>query len=274
MIIDGKKESDLIKQQLKEEIISKKLNPKLVVIQIGDDERSNIYVKNKEKSCEKIGIQFQLNKYPQSTKEETIIKDIENLNNDSTINGIILQLPIPENFNTHKILNTINYKKDVDGLTDINLGKLMSNQECFSSCTPNGILYLLKKYNIELSKKNVVIIGRSLLVGKPLALLLLKENATVTICHTKTKDIKEYTKNSDILIVATGQKHLINKDYIKENSVIIDVGITSENKKIYGDVDFESVRDFVKYITPVPGGVGPMTIAMLLKNVVKSCEGE
>lgn len=271
-IIDGKTESKIIKEELKNIILKKNLKPKLVVVQIGDDERSNIYIKNKEKACEKIGIEFELKKYSENTKEEDIINDISNLNNNDKVHGIILQLPIPSSFNSHKIINTISEKKDVDGLTDINLGKLMCGEKCFTSCTPTGIIYLLKRYNISLEGKNVVIIGRSLLVGKPLSLLLLENDATVTICHSKTKNIKEITKQADILISATGHKHLVQIDMIKKDCVIIDVGITSENGQVYGDVDFNNVKDNVKYITLVPGGVGPMTIAILLKHVIESCK--
>ncbi len=271
-IIDGKKESKIIKEELKTTILNNSLKPKLVVIQVGNDERSNVYIKNKERACKEIGVNFELKKYSEDSPETMIIDYIDNLNKDANIHGIILQLPIPVHLNCYKIINTINALKDVDGLTDINLGKLFSGQKCFASCTSTGIIYLLKKYNILLEGKKVVLIGRSLLVGKPLILLLLENNATVIVCHSKTNNIKEMTKQADILIVATGHKNLIQKDMIKKDCVIIDVGITSENGKIYGDVDYDNVKDEVSYIAPVPGGVGPMTIAMLLKHVVESCK--
>lgn len=269
ILIDGKKESESIKEELKSIIEKNNLNPKIIVIQIGNDERSNIYIKNKERACHKIGISFELKKYSLETNEEQILNDISVFNEDTNVHGIILQLPIPKSFDQNKIINSISYKKDVDGLTNINLGKLMSNEKCFTSCTPTGIIHLLKKYNIPIEGKHVVIIGRSLLVGKPLALLLLKNNATVTICHSKTNNLKNITKEADILISATGEKHLIKEDMVKKDSTIIDVGIISENGKVYGDVDFESVKNNIKYITPVPGGIGPMTIAILLKHVVE-----
>lgn len=269
-IIDGKLVSSNIKQSLKEEINNLEEKPTLVVIQVGNNEASNVYIKNKEKAALYVGMNFKHLKFDSDIKEAEIIEAIEKLNNDSKVNGIIVQLPLPDHLNSNKIINVINPLKDIDGLTTTNLGKLFNGEECLTSCTPTGIIELLKNYKIELEGKNVVIVGRSTLVGKPLMHLLLKENATVTICHSKTKNLKEYTKEADILIVAVGKKHLINKDMIKEGSVVIDVGINKVDGKLYGDVNFDDVFDKVSLITPVPGGVGPMTIALLLRNTLKS----
>lgn len=270
ILIDGKKVSEEIKQSMKEEIISKNLKPSLVVVQIGDNEASNIYVKQKEKMAIYLGISFYCIKFDDSVDEQRIKEKIIELNNDENISGIILQLPIPTKFDLNGIINLINPDKDVDGLTDINRIKLINNEECFAPCTPLGIIELLKYYNIGVSGKNVVIIGRSILVSKPLSNLLLNMDATITICHSKTACLKEYTKNADILISATGKKHLIKKDMIKKDSIVIDVGITRENGKLYGDVDFEKAKSKVSFITPVPGGVGPMTVTMLMKNTIKA----
>ena len=269
VVIDGKYVSDIIKEDIKQDIIENKLNPSLTVIQVGDNESSNIYIKNKEKACLKVGIKFNLLKYLTITEDE-LIENIKKLNSDKNVNGIIVQLPLPEGFNTNKILNTINPIKDVDGLTSINVGNLVLGNDALVSCTPLGIIKLLKFYNINLEGKKVTIIGRSNLVGKPLISLLLKENASVSVCHSKTLNIKDYTLYSDIVIVAVGKPKFLKEDYVKENSIIIDVGINKIDNKIYGDVDFELVSQKSSYITPVPKGVGPMTIAMLLNNVVKA----
>lgn len=270
ILIDGKKVSEEIKQSMKEEIISKNLKPSLVVVQIGDNEASNIYVKQKEKMATYLGISFSCIKFDDRADEQKIKEKIIELNNDKNVSGIILQLPIPNKFDLNGIINLINPDKDVDGLTDINRIKLINNEECFAPCTPLGIIELLKYYNIGVSGKNVVIIGRSILVSKPLSNLLLNMDATITICHSKTACLKEHTKNADILISATGKKHLIKKDMIKKDSIVIDVGITRENGKLYGDVDFEKAKSKVSFITPVPGGVGPMTVTMLMKNTIKA----
>lgn len=269
-IIDGKKIRDEILVELKKEVKTYMIKPCLAVIQIGNDEASNSYIKAKENACHNIGIYFKHIKFEETAKEIEVINKIIELNNDEYTHGILIQLPLPEKFNADKLINYIARNKDVDGLTDINLGKLFNNKNGLVSCTPQGIIELLEHEKIDISGKNVVIVGRSNLVGKPLMGLLLNKDATVTICHSKTEDLKEHTKKADILIVAVGKKHFIKKDMIKENAVVIDVGINKENGKLYGDVDFENVKEKVFKITPVPGGVGPMTVAMLMKNVIKS----
>ena len=269
VIMDGKKVSNIIKEEIKQDILDNNLTPSLTVIQVGDNPSSNVYIKNKEKACEKVGIKFNLLKYLNTT-EEDLMEVINKLNEDKNVNGIIVQLPLPDNFNTNKILNSISPLKDVDGLTTINVGNLVLGNDSLISCTPLGIIKLLKYYNISLEGKKVTIIGRSNLVGKPLISLLLRENASVSVCHSKTKNIKDYTLNSDIVIVAIGKPKFLKEEYIKENTVIIDVGINKIENKICGDVDFDNVSLKTSYITPVPKGVGPMTIAMLLNNVVKA----
>ncbi|MDD2518838.1 MAG: bifunctional methylenetetrahydrofolate dehydrogenase/methenyltetrahydrofolate cyclohydrolase FolD [Bacilli bacterium] len=269
-IIDGKKISLEIKDELKEEIKTFKTKPGLVVIQIGDDSASSVYVKSKQKSATEVGINFLHIKYESDVTEDEIIAKIKELNNDSSINGIIVQLPIPKGLDEKRIINSIAPIKDVDGLTYENIGKLISNTTSLISCTPLGVMELLSRYNVEISKKHVVIVGRSNLVGKPLINLFLNEDATVTICHSKTDDLKKYTETADILVVAVGKKGLITADMVSEGAVIIDVGINKIDNKLYGDVDFEEVYNKVSLITPVPGGVGPMTVAMLLKNTITS----
>ena len=269
-IINGKECSTILRNELKKEIEKFETKPGLVDIQIGNDEASNIYIASKKKAAENLGINFHHVHFENGTSEEEIINKILELNNDNSINGILIQLPLPKGYDEKKLINYINPDKDVDGLTELNMGKLFLGKKCLVSCTPSGVLELLKYKNIKIEGKHVVIVGRSNLVGKPLIELFLKENATVTVCHSKTEDLANYTKQADILVVAVGKKHLIKEDMIKENSIIIDVGINRENGKIYGDVDFDNVLSKVKYITPVPGGVGPMTIAMLLNNVVLS----
>ncbi len=269
VIMDGIKVSDIIKEEIKEDIIENNIEPSLTVIQVGDNPASNVYIKNKEKACIKVGIKFNLLKFLDITEDE-LIKKINELNNDNNVNGIIVQLPLPDNFDTNKVVNTISPMKDVDGLTSTNVGNLVLGNDALVSCTPLGIIKLLKYYNINLESKKVTIIGRSNLVGKPLVNLLLKENASVSICHSKTTNIKDYTLNSDIVIVAVGKAKFLKEDYIKENTIVIDVGINKVNDKICGDVDFDLVSNKASYITPVPKGVGPMTIAMLLNNVLKA----
>lgn len=267
-ILDGKSLAKEIHEEIKLEVKGCMIRPSLAVIQIGNDEASDIYVKNKEKTCNEVGIYFRHFKFDDDTPELTIINKIKELNNDEYVNGIIVQLPIPEKYNEKRILNTIINSKDVDGLTDINTGRLVNGKKTLVPCTPLGILTLLKKYEIEIAQKDVVIVGRSKLVGKPLANLLLNEDATVTICHKMTKDLKEKTKQADILIVAAGCPNLITADMVKKDAVVIDVGINRVDGKLQGDVDFDKVSKVVSYITPVPGGVGPLTVASLLTNVM------
>lgn len=270
-IIDGKASSIKIKEELKTYVDSLDEKPGLVVIQVGDNPASNTYVKNKKLAAEYIGINFFHYKYEENTSEEELINKIKELNNDNSVDGIIVQLPLSKGFNETKIINYIDPNKDVDGLTELNAGKLVNNEDCLSSCTPTGIMKLLEMYNVEIEGKNAVVVGRSILVGKPIATMLLNKNATVTICHSKTKNLKEITKNADILVVATGHINTITEDMVNENAVVIDVGINrNEENKLCGDVDFNNIKDKVKLITPVPGGVGPMTVAMLNYNVIKS----
>lgn len=265
--LDGKLLSAKIKDEVKAGADSYHQTPILAVVTVGDDEASKVYVENKRKACEYCDMSMMHFSYDEKTKESVIIKKIKELNKDKSVNGIILQLPIPKKYNTMKILNTISPLKDVDGLTDISQGKLLTGEDTFIPCTPKGILEIFDHYKIELEGKHVVVVGRSELVGKPIMLECIKRNATVTMCHSKTVNLKKYTKDADVLIVAVGKKHLINKTMIKEGAVIIDVGITRIEGKIYGDVN-PNVEDKASYVTPVPGGVGPMTVAMLLKNTL------
>lgn len=265
--IDGKIISSKIKEELKAEIKTYMIKPCLAVIQIGNDEASNVYISAKQKACSEVGIYLKHIKFDEDSREIEIINKIIELNNDEYVHGILLQLPIPEKFNEEKLINYISRNKDVDGLTDINVGKLINNKKCLVSCTPQGIIKLLEESGVSIPGKNVVIVGRSKLVGKPLISLFLNNDATVTVCHSKTNNLKEFTKNADILVVAVGKKHLITEDMVKKDSVVIDVGINRIDGKLYGDVDYENVKNKVSLITPVPGGVGPMTVAMLLCNV-------
>ena len=273
-LIDGKKLAKEIRENLKikcEELKQKGIKPKLAVIMVGDDKSSQIYVKNKSKACDEIGIEFEEFLLNEDIKQEELINLINKLNNDKTINGILLQSPIPKHLDINEAFRTIAPEKDVDGFNPVNVGKLCLNQDTFVSCTPYGIMKMFEKYNINLEGKNVVIIGRSNIVGKPLIQCCLNKNATVTVCHSKTKDLKEYTKRADILIVAIGKSKFVTEDMVKQGVVVIDVGINrGEDGKLTGDVDFENISKKASFITPVPGGVGPMTIAMLMNNVIKA----
>lgn len=273
-IIDGKKISNEIKDELKEKVAKLKNEGKeitLAVVLVGQDPASKIYVKNKEKACEYVGVNSKTYELPQTTSEEELLKLINELNANQEVNGILVQLPLPKHINEELVINTISPLKDVDGFHPENVGKLSIGQAGFISCTPAGIIELLKRYNIEIEGKNCVIVGRSNIVGKPMAMLLLRENATVTVCHSRTKNLEEMTKQADILVAAIGRAKFIGKEHIKEGTIIIDVGMNrDDNNKLCGDVDFDAVKDCVKAITPVPGGVGPMTIAMLLYNCVES----
>ena len=271
-IIDGKKIRNEILDDLKKQVKQYMIKPCLAVIQIGDDEASNTYIKAKEKACNEIGIYFKHIKFTETSKEIEVINKILELNNDDYVHGILLQLPLPQGFNQDKLINYIARNKDVDGLTDINIGKIFNNKPGLVSCTPQGIMKLLEYENIDIEGKNVTIVGRSNLVGKPLLGLMLNKNATVTICHSKTENLKKHTKNADILVVAVGKKHFITEDMVKEDAIVIDVGINRENGKLYGDVDYDKVKSKAKKITPVPGGVGPMTVAMLMLNVITAYE--
>lgn len=272
-ILDGKSLSAKVKDELKGNVNSYFQTPILAVVTIGDDAASEVYVKNKKKACEYVGMSFLHLDYASCVKEEVVIKKIKQLNKDKSINGIIVQLPIPDNFNVSKIINTIDPSKDVDGLTNTQAGKLIQNEKCLIPCTPKGIMEIFKEYKIDLEGKHVVIVGRSNLVGKPLMLECLNKNATVTMCHSKTKDLKKYTKDADILVVAVGKKYLIDKTMVKKDSVIIDVGINRIDGKLYGDVN-PNVEEVCGYVTPVPGGVGPMTVSMLLKNTFEAYKNQ
>lgn len=273
-LIDGKLISTQIKDELKEKVAKENLKACLCVIQVGDDPASSVYVGNKKKGCAYIGIDSKSYELGEDTTEEELLKLIDDLNNDDNINGILVQLPLPKTIDEKKVINSISPLKDVDGFHPESVGNLCIGQNGFVSCTPAGIIELLKRSDISIEGKECVIIGRSNIVGKPMALLMLRENATVTVCHSKTKNLKEICKRADILIAAVGKPKLINSEYVKEGAVVIDVGIhRTENNKLCGDVDFDDVLSHVSAITPVPGGVGPMTIAMLMANCVKAAEG-
>ncbi len=272
MIIDGKLHSEELRKKIKDEITKLCQNtkdvPKLSVILIGDYLPSQIYVKNKQKRAKEVGIKSEVIKYPETVSEKEILNKIKSLNNDKEVTGILVQLPLPKQISQKKIINTIDPKKDVDGFNPLNVGNLASGYDAIIPCTPLGCLLLIKKIEKNLSGKNAVILGRSNLNGKPMAQLLLKENCTVTVVHSKTKNLKELCSNADILLAAVGVANLVKKDWVKDGSIVIDVGINKQGDKIVGDVSFEEVKDKVKAITPVPGGVGPMTIACLLKNTL------
>ena len=269
-LIDGKEVSKTIREDIKNEVKTFMIKPCLAVIQVGDDEASNIYVGAKEKACNEAGIYFKHLKYDINVLEKEIINKIIELNNDEYVNGILVQLPLPSNLNEQRIINHITSSKDVDGLNDINVGRLTNNKDGMVPCTAAGIIKLLETYEVPIEGANVVVVGRSKLVGRPLVSLFLKYDATVTVCHSKTKNLKEITKNADILVVATGSKWLIGKDDIKKDAVVIDVGVTREDGKIYGDVNTDEVSKVASLITPSVGGVGPMTVTMLLSNTIKS----
>ncbi len=274
LIIDGKKISAEIKDELKEKVSELKENGidiTLAVVQVGNDPASSVYVGNKKKACEYIGIHSLSYELPEETSQEELLALVQKLNQDKAVNGILVQLPLPKHIDEDLIIKTIDPTKDVDGFHPQSVGALSIGQKGFVSCTPAGVIQLLKRSNISIEGKECVVIGRSNIVGKPMALLMLRENATVTICHSRTKDLKEVTKRADILIVALGKPRFVTKDFVKEGAVVIDVGIhRDENNKLCGDVDYADVVDQVSAITPVPGGVGPMTIAMLMNNCVES----
>ena len=273
MIIDGKKEAANLREEIKNEIleIKKKTNknPNLTVILIGDFTPSQIYVRNKEKISTEVGITSNVIKYSKEVSEKEVLDKINELNNDKNISGILVQLPLPEQISKEKIINAIDPKKDVDGFNPINVGNLASGYKSIVPCTPLGCLLLIKKVEKNLSGKHAVIIGRSNLNGKPMAQLLLKENCTVTVVHSKTNNLQEECLKADILVAAVGVPNLVKKDWVKSSAIIIDVGINKVGDKIVGDVNFEEIKDNIKAITPVPGGVGPMTIACLLKNTLE-----
>lgn len=275
-IIDGKAISAEIKEELKEKVAEYKkqgVEITLAVVKVGNDPASAVYVRNKEKACEYVGITSRTLALPEETTEEELLKVVNDLNEDKAVNGILVQLPLPKHIDESKVLLAIDSNKDVDGFHPVNVGKMVIGEETFLPCTPAGIIEMLKRTDVEISGKECVVIGRSNIVGKPMSMLMLKENATVTIAHSRTKDLKEVTKRADILIAAIGKAKFVTADYVKEGAVIIDVGmVRDENGKLCGDVDFDSVSQVASAITPVPGGVGPMTVTMLLVNCLRSVE--
>ncbi|MFC4022832.1 bifunctional methylenetetrahydrofolate dehydrogenase/methenyltetrahydrofolate cyclohydrolase FolD [Oceanobacillus longus] len=276
-IINGKELSAELKQEMKVEVEGLKqkgLTPHLTVVLVGDNPASKSYVKGKEKAAEITGISSSLIELPSSTSEDELLQLINELNDDKSVHGILVQLPLPDQIREQQVIEAIHPDKDVDGFHPSNIGKMMTGEDTFLPCTPFGIITMLKSKAIEMEGKHAVVIGRSNIVGKPVGQLLLNENATVTYCHSKTKNMKEIAANADILIAAIGKAHAITAEYVKEGAVVIDVGINRQpDGKLTGDVDFESVKEIASYITPVPKGVGPMTITMLLKNTIKAAKG-
>ena len=275
-IIDGKQISLDIKNELKEKVAKYKeqgIEITLAVVKVGNDPASAVYVRNKEKACEYVGINSKTLALPEETTEEELLDVVKELNEDKNVNGILVQLPLPKHIDESKVLLTIDSTKDVDGFHPVNVGKMVIGEDTFLPCTPAGIIEMIKRTDIDIEGKECVVIGRSNIVGKPMAMLMLKENATVTIAHSRTKDLKEVTKRADIIVAAIGKAKFVTADYGKEGAVVIDVGMDrDENGKLCGDVDFESVSKVASAITPVPGGVGPMTVTMLLVNCLRSVE--
>lgn len=274
-LIDGKSVSAAVKNEVKKEVEllkEKGINPCLAVILVGEDPASKIYVANKKKACEDLGIISKEYILDADTSEDELLGLIDTLNNESTVNGILCQLPLPRHINSQKVIEAISPIKDVDAFHTQNVGKIMTGDYDFVPCTPAGIMELLSFYNISIESKNCVVIGRSNIVGKPMSMLLLHKNGTVTICHSKTADLKNICKNADILVAAVGKANFVTSDMVKEDAVVIDVGMNREKGKLCGDVDFENVSKKASFITPVPGGVGPMTIAMLMKNTLTAAK--
>lgn len=276
ILMDGKELAKKIRGELKEEVEQLKkdgITPKLAVVMVGEDKASQVYVRNKSRACDEIGIAFEEFLLPDTTKMEELLALIDSLNDRDDIDGILLQSPIPKHLDINLAFNRISPEKDVDGFNPINVGRLSIGEDSFVSCTPAGVVRMLEEYDIEMEGKHAVILGRSNIVGKPLIQCMLKKNATVTVCHSRTKQIEEITKQADILIAAIGKAKFVKADMVKDGAVVVDVGINrTEEGKLVGDVDFETVEKKVKAITPVPGGVGPMTIAMLMTNLVKAAK--
>lgn len=271
-IIDGKKIADKILNDLKSKIKNLKEKPGLALVLVGNNPASEIYVNFKEKTCNEVGFYCERFNLDKNISELDLLNLINDLNQRTNIHGILVQLPLPKHIDEHLIIDSILTHKDVDGFTPVNLGKLVSENTIMAPATARAVLHLIESTGISIDGKNAVVIGRSQIVGKPTAMMLLEKNATVTICHSKTKDLTEHAKNADILVVAVGKQKLVTKEMVKEGAVVIDVGINRQNGKIIGDVDFENVKDIAGFITPVPGGVGPMTIAMLMENTLKAME--
>ena len=274
-IIDGKKVSAEVKEKVRQQTLELKethgITPGLAVVIVGDDPASRVYVNNKKKACELVGFKSEEYALPAETMQEELLELVNTLNNKDDINGILVQLPLPKHLDDKAVIAAISPQKDVDAFHAVNVGKIMLGEYDFLPCTPSGVMEMLHSYNIEVSGKNCVVIGRSNIVGKPMAMLLLHENGTVTICHSRTKNLADITKQADILVAAVGRPKFVTADMVKEGAVVIDVGMDrDENGKLCGDVDFENVKDKCSYITPVPGGVGPMTIATLMKNTLKA----
>lgn len=276
-IIDGKKVSAQVKEEVRKQTLELKeahgITPGLAVVIVGDDPASRVYVNNKKKACEVVGFKSEEYALPASTTQEELLKLVNTLNKKSDINGILVQLPLPEHLDDKAVIEAINPQKDVDAFHAVNVGKIMLGEYDFLPCTPAGVMEMLHSYDISVSGKNCVVIGRSNIVGKPMAMLLLHENGTVTICHSRTKNLAEVCSKADILVAAVGKPKFVTAEMVKEGAVVIDVGMDrDENGKLCGDVDFENVKDKCSYITPVPGGVGPMTISTLMKNTLKACK--
>ncbi|MBM7598003.1 methylenetetrahydrofolate dehydrogenase (NADP+)/methenyltetrahydrofolate cyclohydrolase [Virgibacillus halotolerans] len=276
-VINGKELAHELRMEMKEQVSQLKqsgITPHLTVILVGDNPASRSYIRGKEKAAAETGMSSDVIELPASTTEDALLQEITKLNEDASVHGILVQLPLPDQISEKQIIEAISPAKDVDGFHPINIGRMMTGDDAFLSCTPYGIVTMIKSKAIPIAGKHAVIIGRSNIVGKPVGQLLLNENATVTYCHSKTENLKEFTKQADILVVAVGKAHAINQDYIKEGATVIDVGINRQaDGKLTGDVDFESAQEKAAYITPVPKGVGPMTITMLLKNTIKAAKG-
>ena len=275
-IMDGKALSLKLKEQMKQRIAQLKqqgINPKLVVVLVGDNSASQVYVRNKHKSCGEVGIESEVITMPEQTTQQELLEVVERLNLDETVDGILVQLPLPKQIDEKTVLRSILPEKDVDGFHPVNVGLLSIGDECFAPATPSGIIAMFQEYGIDIAGKNCVVIGRSNIVGKPMAALLLKNNATVTICHSKTEDLASYTRRADVVIVATGRRHTLTAEMVKEGAVVVDVGMNrNEQGKLCGDVDYEEVKEKASFITPVPGGVGPMTITELLENTIQAAQ--
>lgn len=275
-IIDGKELSKKLKEQMKDRVAQMRqqgIVPKLVVVLVGNNSASEVYVRNKHKACGEVGIESEVIKMPEETTQQELLDVVKGLNEDRTVDGILVQLPLPGQINEKVVLRSILPEKDVDGFHPVNVGLLSIGDDCYAPATPSGIIAMFKEYGIEIAGKHCVIIGRSNIVGKPMAALLLRHNATVTVCHSKTQNLGELTRQADIVIVATGHRHTLTADMVKEGAVVIDVGMNrNELGKLCGDVDFDEVKEKTSFITPVPGGVGPMTITELLENTILAAQ--
>ena len=275
-IIDGKELSKKLKEQMKDRVAQMRqqgIVPKLVVVLVGNNSASEVYVRNKHKACGEVGIESEVIKMPEETTQQELLDVVKGLNEDRTVDGILVQLPLPGQINEKVVLRSILPEKDVDGFHPVNVGLLSIGDDCYAPATPSGIIAMFKEYGIEIAGKHCVIIGRSNIVGKPMAALLLRHNATVTVCHSKTQNLSELTRQADIVIVATGHRHTLTTDMVKEGAVVIDVGMNrNELGKLCGDVDFDEVKEKASFITPVPGGVGPMTITELLENTILAAQ--